>query len=123
MIVSTLSFAFAGILFVILGVPMMRRRVPPNGAYGLRVPATFADEWVWYEANALSGRDFVYLGAVIAVLALVLPFVPGMSDPTYSLALVTLLVGGTIWIAVAGWRRANRMLRERQEQERRTGGT
>jgi hypothetical protein len=48
MLLSILSYGFAGSLFVALGIPLMRRRVPPNGAYGLRVPATCADEQAWY---------------------------------------------------------------------------
>jgi uncharacterized membrane protein len=40
-----------GVVMVLLSLPMALRRVPPNHFYGLRVPATFADQWVWYEAN------------------------------------------------------------------------
>lgn len=39
----------------------------PNRWYGLRLPATFADEQVWYDANAVGGRDMMLLGAVLVV--------------------------------------------------------
>ncbi len=37
-------FPLVGLLLIGLGWPMAARRVPPNRWYGLRVPATFADE-------------------------------------------------------------------------------
>lgn len=40
----TLVFPALGLLLAALGWPMATRRVPPNRWYGLRVPATFADE-------------------------------------------------------------------------------
>jgi hypothetical protein len=42
---SLISLAL-GILLIAISVPLVRRRLPPNAGYGLRVPATFADEWV-----------------------------------------------------------------------------
>jgi uncharacterized membrane protein len=111
MVVSLISFVFAGGVMAAMGVPMMRRKVPPNGLFGLRVPATMADEWVWYEANARSGRDFVVLGAVTAGLAILLPVVPGVSELAYNTALTFVLIGGVVMVAAVGWRRANRLLR------------
>ena len=47
-----LLFAGLSVLLVLVSLPLLFRRIPPNAFYGLRVPATYADEWVWYEANA-----------------------------------------------------------------------
>jgi hypothetical protein len=55
--VPELLFPVLGLLLVVLGWPMAARRVRPNRWYGLRVPATFADEQVWYDANAVAGRE------------------------------------------------------------------
>ena len=49
--------AATGIVLILIALPLLFRWVGPNRMYGLRVPATFADEWVWYEANAKSARD------------------------------------------------------------------
>jgi uncharacterized membrane protein len=114
LLASVISMAFAGALMVVLGVPMMRRRVPPNGLYGLRVPATMADEWVWYEANARTGREFVYLGAAVFAASVGLPFVPGMTNDVFGGITTSLLVGGLIVLAGIGWARANRLLREKR---------
>lgn len=75
-------FVASGALLVALGLPLMRRRVLPNAWWGLRVPATLAAEEVWYEVNAASGRDIVWLGIAIIVAALVLPLL-GISPEAY----------------------------------------
>ena len=107
-------FPLVGLLLILLGWPMAARRVPPNAWYGLRVPATFADEKVWYDANAVAGRDMMILGAVIVTVALVLPRRVGLSNSTYAGACAGVLLVGTLSMTVRGWRAANRMLRERQ---------
>jgi uncharacterized membrane protein len=114
MIVPAVLFAFTGLLLVGVSLPMMRRRVPPNSLYGLRVPATFADEWVWYEANARSGRDMALFGGLFVLAVLLLPLVPGLTPELYTAACAALLTGGVIACAAVGWRRANRLLAERR---------
>ncbi len=109
-------FAGVGALFIGLAIPLMRRRVPPNALYGLRVPATFADEWVWYEANAQSGRDLFVLGWIEVFYAVLLPLIPHMNAEKYALANVAYLLIGMLGFAVIGWRRANRLLYERKSQ-------
>lgn len=107
-------FAAVGALFIGLAIPLMRRRVPPNSFYGVRVPATYADEWVWYEANAQSGRDLFVLGWIQAIYAVLLPLLPLMTAEKYALANVAYMLVGMLAFAVLGWRRANRLLKERR---------
>jgi hypothetical protein len=111
----TVLTAGVGMLFVAISIPLIRRRIPPNGLYGLRVPATFADEWVWYEANACSGRDFLWLGLLLTALTIGLP-VLGLGANTY-VVWGLIAVVGVIGAVVMGWYRANRLLQEK----RRTG--
>ena len=118
MSITAAIFLFVGVLLVGISLPLIRRRVPPNRTYGLRVAATFADEWVWYEANARSGRDFFALGIAIMVVTVVLPFVVRIGESAYTLSMAGILLVGTVAIAIRGWRTANRLLAER----RRDGG-
>jgi len=101
-----------GVLFVVIAIPLIRRRIPPNGLYGLRVPATFADEWVWYEANARSGRDLLVLGILLAALAIVLPNL-GIGVAAY-IAWGVVAGAGAIAMGIVGWWRANRLLQEKR---------
>jgi uncharacterized membrane protein len=110
------SLVLAGVsaLMMVVAVPLIRRRVAPNFAYGLRVPATFADEWVWYEANARTGRDLFVLGAILFALALLLPLLP-VSPETFGLIWAAFCVAGAVGTGIVGWIRANRLLRARRE--------
>ena len=92
-----------GVVLVAVSIPLILRRIPPNRWYGLRVPATFADEYVWYEANAKSGRDLLIFGLIPILLALRPPVVGELSE----WASAAVLVAGGLAIAVGGWRRAN----------------
>lgn len=105
-------FVFSGGLLIALGVPLMNRRVPPNAWWGLRIPATFADEEVWYEANAASGRDAVRFGIVLVAGALVLPLL-GIGPEAYALIMIVLTLVVVIAMVVRGWTLANRLYRER----------
>jgi uncharacterized membrane protein len=111
-------FPLMGLLLLALGWPLARRRVRPNRWYGLRVPATFADERVWYDANAASGRDMMILGAGLSIFALALPAVFQPSESAYAGACAAVLGVGSLALGVRGWRLANRLLRERRQQER-----
>lgn len=107
-------FAGVGLLFCCLAIPLMLRRVPPNGLYGLRVRATFADPGVWYEANARFGRDFFILGLGQIALALALPIVwPNITAETFDYGNMAFLLSGVLATGVIGVRRANRLLRSR----------
>ena len=108
------AFAVVGLGFAALAIPLWRRRVPPNGSYGLRVPATLADEWVWYEANARSAVGLVLAGLAVALAAVVMPLVWALRPEQLALALVAVLVVATLLDAVWSWRLANRLLRERR---------
>src|SRR5262245_24694969 len=114
MLLLTALFTATGVLLVALAIPLIQRRVQPNYLYGLRVPATFADEWVWYEANAASGRDLLVLGVALIAAALILPLAPGINLASYALTVGGLLGSGAIALAIIGWQRANRLLRLRQ---------
>jgi hypothetical protein len=106
-------FSVLGLVSVVVGLPLARRVVRPNRWYGLRVPATFADEHVWYEANAVAGRDLMALGALLLLVALGVPRVVALPPAAYALTCTGVLVIGAAIGTVRWWRLANRLLRER----------
>jgi len=108
----TLLFVVTGLLLVALAIPLIRRRVRPNFWYGVRTAATLADERVWYEANAASGRDLLALGVAEIVLALVLPWT-GLSPTAYAGTVTVVLGAGALLLAAVGIARARRLLRDR----------
>ena len=112
-----LVHAILSSLLVLLAIPLILRRVPPNPLYGLRVPATYKDEQVWYDANAASGRDFVVFGSCMTLLTFVLA-AAGIRDMTFAITWSLAAGAGAICTVALGWMRANRMFRERQTRAR-----
>jgi uncharacterized membrane protein len=98
---------------IALGLPLWLRTVPPNGWYGLRVPATEGDEAVWYEANAACGRDFVLLGVALTGVTAALQAL-GLRPLVLTMAWVGLLSVGVLGVAIVGWQRARRLRDERE---------
>ncbi|MDQ7029510.1 MAG: SdpI family protein [Ardenticatenia bacterium] len=108
-----------GCAFIALALPLIWRKVPPNHWYGLRVPATFADERVWYEANARAGKELLALGVLIIALGAFLYFVTIPFWISLSVWFV-FIMGGSIAFAVRGWRFANRLLEVYKSETGRT---
>lgn len=95
-------FVAVGMLYVALGVPLLRRRVKRNVWYGLRVGETLANDEVWYEANAACGKQFIILGASEALLAIALYFVPWSDPEHYALTLSGVVSVSTMILAFWG---------------------
>jgi hypothetical protein len=86
----------AGLLLIGLAVPLIRRKVRPNGWYGFRVRQTLADPDVWYAANAYAGNCPLVVGVITVLTAVGLHRVPGITLEAYALA-----CGGIILTALA----------------------
>jgi hypothetical protein len=96
MLISHVAVPLIGLVSLLLGWPLARRRVPPNRWYGVRLRATVSNPAVWYEANAVCGDELVRLGLVLLVIALALPFVRGLPDLGYvSICMAVFVVGST----------------------------
>jgi len=85
---STLLILYvaSGLLLAALAVPMIRRKIPPNGLYGFRVRQTLEHPEFWYPANEYAGRCLLWAGLVIAAAAAILYVVPGLTVDGYALA-------------------------------------
>ena len=112
--IPELLFPFVGVLLALLGWPFAARRIGPNRWYGLRVPATFADRQVWFDANALAGRDMIVLGVVLAAVSLLLPRIARLPEAAYTAVCGALLGIGALVLTVRGWRAANRLQQMRR---------
>ena len=97
-----------GPILILLSVPLVLRWIPRNRLYGFRTASTLANDSVWYDANALSGRHMAALGLVMVALEFLLP------AAIRTLVLRTVGIVGLGVIVVADWRTANRWRRERE---------
>lgn len=95
------------VIFVILAVPLMLRKVGPNAIYGYRTRATMSDKTLWYEANAHFGRGLFISSVISGVGALVIWM---MRPPDTLIPLfVVVLVIPTLIAAIATARHIRRL--------------
>jgi len=85
---------------IIVGELLMRRRIRPNRYIGVRIPATMRNPDLWYLVNAFAGKLLIWVGAVLAMLAIGPFFVQRLGTDAYVrvtiLAFVALAVGYTV---------------------------
>ena len=113
---------FIGTLFIAVSVPLILKKVPPNKWYGLRIPATFSDETVWYEANVWTAKDMLKLGVLIIIAGAALHFAP---IPLWGkiLVWVGIVEIGVMTMLIRGWRYANQLLKKQQKEGNREKAT
>jgi uncharacterized membrane protein len=110
---STLALVVSGLGLIAAGLPLMRRRVPPNRWYGVRFPSTLADERTWYAVNEQSGRDLLIVGSMVVLLTLAAPFVLPRWRPEWRALLVALvLIAGLAAMTGRAIRHAGRLRRD-----------
>src|SRR5262245_12303295 len=56
-----------GLLTVLIAMPLVLRKVPPNRVVGIRVPKALVSEHNWYEINAYGGKLLLAYGALLFV--------------------------------------------------------
>lgn len=109
-------FVVTGLILVGVGLPMKRRRVKPNGWYGVRLRSTREDETIWYDVNEKAGRELVVLG-VCVVLLTAIGSVVSEAVLVNALVATSVLLVGTILVAVRSMTLARRLWRERHPVE------
>jgi hypothetical protein len=65
-----------GLLFIALAIPLIRKRIPMNRWYGVRLPQSFTSDANWYAINCLGGKCLAVGGALtvlVGIVALILP--------------------------------------------------
>lgn len=103
MVLLSLAFIACGLLFVALAVPLLQRRIAPNGWYGFRVPRTLDNADRWYAVNAYAARYLIWGGVATAVIACV-GFLPGISVDLYLWLMTVVVLIGPLVSLVLGLR-------------------
>ena len=65
-------FIFAGTSEIIMGMPLLMKKIKPNWYYGFRTPKTRSDEKIWYKINKYFGRDMIICGIILIIGSLFL---------------------------------------------------
>jgi hypothetical protein len=96
-----------GPILILLSIPLVLRWVPPNRIYGFRVPPVYRNRSVWYDANALAGKHYLWLGVLMVALEFVLP------NTLRVPVLRAVGIAGLAGVTIADWITASRWSRER----------
>jgi hypothetical protein len=102
MVTYLVIFGLMSLLYVGLGLPLARRKVGRNSLYGLRVGETMASDEVWYEANAICGRELVAFGWASLIVAVGLFPVPWPGIKIYPTILTVAHLVGVLVVAGRG---------------------
>jgi hypothetical protein len=79
-------YCAAGVLLVVLSIPLMLKKIPPNPIYGFRVSQTLENSETWYAVNQYAARRLVFTGASTVMAAIGLYFIPSITVDGYALA-------------------------------------
>jgi uncharacterized membrane protein len=106
-----LAYALVGVLYIGIGIPLMRGRVRPNAWYGFRTAKTFSSTTIWYQANRVAGIDLIIAGLLIIVGAIALLLVRSYFAPGFRSELWTfgLFVVSMVGIAIHSFWALGRM--------------
>ena len=99
-------YAGMALLLILMCVPMILERVPPNNWIGFRTPRTLSDPKVWYIANRIAGQYLAVAGVLILITTGIISlFHSSVSPKAASLTLLTIsltaLVGATVLSLIA----------------------
>jgi hypothetical protein len=106
---SHLAFPLLGLVSLVIGWPLARRRVAPNHWYGVRVASTLSRPGIWYEVNAVCGDELVRMGLVLLVVGVGLSFVPGLPDVGYVAICLAVFLAGSVRATARSLRAAKRL--------------
>jgi hypothetical protein len=87
----TVLYFVGGLGLVAISVPLIRRWIKPNYIYGVRLRKTLENPDLWYAANAYFGVRTAVTGMVIALTAVIVRLLPGVTLDGYA-TLCTLVI-------------------------------
>ena len=90
-------YSFGGLVLAGLSVPLIKGKIPPNGLYGFRVPATFNDRALWYKVNAYAGWRFLVVGLGTAAGSIILYFTTSPDVEKYALSCLGVFLALFFW--------------------------
>ena len=83
-------FIISGFILCIISIPMILKKIKPNGLYGFRVQKTLENPDIWYAVNCYSGKWLLVTGLIIVAGAISLSFVPSLTIDTYALSVLAI---------------------------------
>jgi uncharacterized membrane protein len=67
-------FLWFGVLYIVMGIPLLCHFIPPNPIYGFRTKHTRSSLEIWYKINGFMGKQLTLWGTLFGIIGLVLFF-------------------------------------------------
>ncbi len=97
MIPLLILFVLIGLLMIVLALPLILGKVPPNTWYGFRIRLTLDYPKIWYPANRRAGWLLLIVGVVNIVAAvLLLVLVPRLTEDAYGLWMSAIMLASLL---------------------------
>jgi uncharacterized membrane protein len=96
-------FTISGLVLAGLSVPLILRKIPPNGLYGFRTPATVENPQIWYKVNVYAGRRLLVVGLGSAVGAIILYYTVNSSIDAYALSCLGIFLALFLWAIITSF--------------------
>lgn len=71
----------AAVAYILVGIPLLKRKVPMNRWYGARFKKSFESEENWYRINAYSAKQLILWSIPMLLLGVVTLFLPLEGNP------------------------------------------
>ena len=79
-----------GIMMLIVSIPLIFKKIPPNAFIGFRLPGLNLNEENWYKVNSFGGLRLLIWSIPVLVFAVLILFLPHIgSSADFKLAIVT----------------------------------
>ena len=87
------SLVGLAMVMILLGLPLLMRKIPMNRGYGARFKKSFESEENWYRINAYSAKQLILWSLPLMIIGMATLFLPLAEHPgwTQALALSPLL--------------------------------
>jgi len=72
----------SGVLFILLSIPLVTKKIPMNGLYGFRIPKSFTSEENWYKINSYGGNQLVRWSILLICIG-ILYFIFPIGNPQH----------------------------------------
>lgn len=106
------------LLFALIAIPLILRKVRRNAVYGFRTRSTLSDDAVWYAANAHFGWG-LFLASIVSAAAILIVSRAGLAPAAFLKASIAVLVAPLFVAILATVRFVRSFESNRQDPNRR----
>ena len=94
-----------GPFFILLAIPLILNKIPPNGWYGVRFEKLFmpGNEELWYKANKYGGIQLLIAGLILTVCVILMLALEEMIPAAIEVILFCIGFGAVFVAAIRAW--------------------